>query len=93
MRICALPFLLVLIMAAVLACLGIPPGFFSVAGLMLTFGLGELSCHEGSLSFSSPVFPSSFKAEYIADFQFCFYFNILRELFPVIFTAQPVLAQ
>jgi hypothetical protein len=36
--------------------------------------MGDLSYRAGSLSFSSPVFPSSFKAEYlVADFQFCFY--------------------
>jgi hypothetical protein len=36
--------------------------------------LGELSYREDGLSFSSPVFPSSFKPEYIiADFQLCFY--------------------
>jgi hypothetical protein len=37
-------------------------------------GMGELSYREGALSFSSPVFPSSLKPEYIiADFQLCFY--------------------
>jgi hypothetical protein len=37
-------------------------------------GMGELSYREGSVSFSSPVFPSSLKPEYIiADFQLCFY--------------------
>jgi len=36
--------------------------------------MGELSYRDGSASFSSPVFPSSLKPEYIvADFQFCFY--------------------
>jgi hypothetical protein len=36
--------------------------------------LGDLSFSDRALSFSSPLFPSSFKAEYIiADFQFCFY--------------------
>jgi len=36
--------------------------------------MGELSYHNGLVSFSSPVFPSSLKPEYIvADFQFCFY--------------------
>jgi hypothetical protein len=36
--------------------------------------LGDLSYRTGALSFSSPLFPSSFKAEYlVADFQFCFY--------------------
>jgi predicted exporter len=39
-RICAIPFLLVMVTAAVLACLGISLGFFSAAGLILTFGLG-----------------------------------------------------
>jgi hypothetical protein len=37
-------------------------------------GLGDLSYRAGALSFSSSIFPPSFKAEYlVADFQFCFY--------------------
>ena len=40
LRICAVPFLLILITAAVLAMNGIPLGFFSAAGLILVFGLG-----------------------------------------------------
>jgi hypothetical protein len=49
---------------------GIAMSLFNSLGV----GLGELSYREGDLSFSSPVFPPSFKAEYIiADFQFCFY--------------------
>jgi hypothetical protein len=49
---------------------GINMSFFNSLGA----GLGELSYSEGALSFSSPVFPPSLKAEYIvADFQFCFY--------------------
>jgi len=36
--------------------------------------MGELSYRDGFASFSSPVFPSSLKPEYIvADFQLCFY--------------------
>jgi len=36
--------------------------------------LGELSYRNGQVSFSSPVFPSALKPEYIiADFQLCFY--------------------
>ena len=36
--------------------------------------MGELSYRNGLVSFSSPVFPSSLKPEYIlADFQICFY--------------------
>jgi len=36
--------------------------------------MGELSYRNGQVSFSSPVFPSSMKPEYIiADFQLCFY--------------------
>jgi len=36
--------------------------------------MGELSYRNGQVSFSSPVFPSSLKPEYIvADFQLCFY--------------------
>jgi len=36
--------------------------------------MGELSYRNGLASFSSPVFPSSLKPEYIiADFQLCFY--------------------
>jgi len=36
--------------------------------------MGELSFRNGLVSFSSPVFPSSLKPEYIvADFQLCFY--------------------
>jgi len=36
--------------------------------------MGELSYRDGIASFSSPIFPSSLKPEYIiADFQFCFY--------------------
>jgi len=36
--------------------------------------MGELSYHNGLVSFSSPVFPASLKPEYIvADFQLCFY--------------------
>jgi len=36
--------------------------------------MGELSYRDGQVSFSSPVFPSSLKPEYIvADFQLCFY--------------------
>jgi hypothetical protein len=36
--------------------------------------LGDLSYRAGTLSFSSPLFPPSFMAEYlVADFQFCFY--------------------
>jgi hypothetical protein len=36
--------------------------------------MGELSYRNGSVSFSSPMFPPSLKPEYIvADFQFCFY--------------------
>jgi len=36
--------------------------------------MGELSYRDGLVSFSSPVFPSSLKPEYIvADFQLCFY--------------------
>jgi hypothetical protein len=49
---------------------GINMSLFNSLGV----NLGELSYHEGGLSFSSPVFPASLKAEYIiADFQFCFY--------------------
>jgi predicted exporter len=40
LKICAVPFFLVLIALAVLAACKIPLGFFSVAGLMLVFGLG-----------------------------------------------------
>lgn len=37
-------------------------------------GLGELCFNEGGIIFSSPVFPASFKPEYlVADFQLCFY--------------------
>jgi hypothetical protein len=37
-------------------------------------GIGEVVFREGSASFSSPLFPSRIKPEYIiADFQFCFY--------------------
>ena len=36
--------------------------------------MGEISYHNGSASFSSPVFSLSFRPEYIvADFQLCFY--------------------
>ena len=36
--------------------------------------MGELSYYYGAVSFSSPVFPQSFAAEFIvADFQLCFY--------------------
>jgi hypothetical protein len=36
--------------------------------------MGELSYRDGRVSFSSPVFPSLLKPEYIvADFQLCFY--------------------
>jgi hypothetical protein len=36
--------------------------------------MGEISYRDGAVSFSSPVFPQSVRAEYIiADFQFCFY--------------------
>lgn len=39
--------------------------------------MGELSYRNGSLSFSSSVFPQSLKPEYIvADFQLCFYRTI-----------------
>jgi hypothetical protein len=44
--------------------------------LLNSFGanMGELKFSEGTLSFSSPLLPSSIKPEYIvADFQFCFY--------------------
>jgi predicted exporter len=40
LRICAIPFFLVLVSLAVLACLGIPLSFFPVTGLVLVFGLG-----------------------------------------------------
>jgi predicted exporter len=40
LRICAVPFLLILVSLAVLACLDIPLGFFSAVGLVLAFGLG-----------------------------------------------------
>jgi predicted exporter len=40
LRICAVPFLLVLCTLAVLACADIPLGFFSMVGLVLVFGLG-----------------------------------------------------
>jgi predicted exporter len=40
LRICAVPFLLVLVTLAVLACADIPLGFFSMVGLVLVFGLG-----------------------------------------------------
>jgi predicted exporter len=39
-RICAVPFLMALVMVTVLACLNIPLGFFSVTGIVLVFGLG-----------------------------------------------------
>jgi predicted exporter len=39
-RICAVPFLLVLAILTVLACMDIPLGFFSMVGLVLVFGLG-----------------------------------------------------
>ena len=36
--------------------------------------MGELSYREGTVSFSSPMFPAIFRPEYIvADFQLCFY--------------------
>ena len=36
--------------------------------------MGELSYHQNSVNFSSPIFPKSLKSEYIvADFQLCFY--------------------
>ena len=36
--------------------------------------IGELSYRDGTVSFSSPVFPKSLKSEYIVtDFQLCFY--------------------
>ncbi|MDR0877097.1 MAG: DUF3261 domain-containing protein [Treponema sp.] len=44
--------------------------------LLNSFGanMGELKFSDGTLSFSSPLLPSSIKPEYIvADFQFCFY--------------------
>jgi predicted exporter len=40
LRICAVPFLLVLVTLTVLACADIPLGFFSMVGLVLVFGLG-----------------------------------------------------
>ena len=40
LRISAVPLLLALIVLAVLSCLNIPLGFFSMAGLLLVFGLG-----------------------------------------------------
>jgi predicted exporter len=40
LRICAVPFLLVLVTLAVLACADIPLGFFPMVGLVLVFGLG-----------------------------------------------------
>jgi predicted exporter len=40
LKICAVPFFLVLVSLAALAANAIPLGFFSVAGLMLVFGLG-----------------------------------------------------
>jgi hypothetical protein len=40
----------------------------------LGVNMGELSCRDGAVSFSSTVFPQSLKPEYIvADFQLCFY--------------------
>jgi len=40
----------------------------------LGVSMGELSCRNGLISFSSSIFPNSLKPEYIvADFQFCFY--------------------
>jgi len=43
--------------------------------------MGELSYRDGSVSFSSPVFPQSLIGEYVvADFQLCFYnASALRE--------------
>jgi hypothetical protein len=42
--------------------------------------IGELSYREGTVSFSSPVFPKSLKPEYIiADFQLCFYNALLLQ--------------
>jgi hypothetical protein len=50
------------------------------AGIELTLlnelgvSMGELSCRNGLVSFSSSIFPKSLKPEYIiADFQLCFY--------------------
>ncbi|MDR2785068.1 MAG: hypothetical protein LBB83_04045, partial [Treponema sp.] len=40
LRICLVPFLLVLVTITTLSCLDIPLGFFSVVGLVLVFGLG-----------------------------------------------------
>jgi predicted exporter len=40
LRICAVPFFLILVTVTVLTCLDIPLGFFSVVGLILVFGLG-----------------------------------------------------
>ena len=40
LRICLVPFLLVLVTITTLSCLDIPLGFFSVTGLVLVFGLG-----------------------------------------------------
>jgi predicted exporter len=40
LRICAIPFLLVLFTLTVLACADIPLGFFSMVGFVLIFGLG-----------------------------------------------------
>jgi predicted exporter len=40
LRICLVPFLLVLVTITMLACLDIPLGFFPVVGLILVFGLG-----------------------------------------------------
>jgi hypothetical protein len=40
--------------------------------------MGELSYRDGFVQFSSPLFPSSLKPEYIvADFQLCFYDPLL----------------
>jgi len=40
----------------------------------LGVSMGELSYQDGSVSFSSTIFPKSLKSEYIiADFQLCFY--------------------
>jgi hypothetical protein len=37
-------------------------------------GMGELSYRNGSVNFSSPIFPKALRGEYIvADFQLCFY--------------------
>jgi predicted exporter len=40
LRICIIPFLLILVSLTVLACSNIPVGFFSAMGLILVFGLG-----------------------------------------------------